>query len=196
MQLLALQYLIAMTSFAYHTASALAVPFRLPAQHNQTVAEAVLISLKNQTNLTDSEFWPIEGNYWLEIDKSDVYMKLEYVHSVFARAYRTLEKQPADLKLEGILSITADRTLEPYNEGVFEYSAIPRGETTMGEAFMALKGLTAWYQQEPLQEKKFATYFYLTEQGDGGRGVIGYGALKRTWQPFPPALSGNVFVSR
>ena len=196
MQLLVLQYLIAMTSFTYHTASALAVPFRLPAKHNQTVAEAVLIPLKNQTNLTDSEYWPIEGNYWLEIDKTSTYMELNYVHSVLTRAYRALEKQPADLKLEGILSIPADRTSEPPNEYVFDYSAIPQGETTMGDAFMALKGLTAWYQQEPLQAKKFATYFYLTEQGIGARGVIGYGAMKRTWQPFPPTLSGNVFVSR
>ena len=196
MQLLALQHLIAMTSFAYHTASALAVPFRLPAQHNQTVTEAVLISLKSPTNLTDSEFWPIEGNYWLEIDKSNIHMDLQYVHSVLTRAYRALEKQPADLKLEGILSVKADRTREPYNEDVFEYAAIPRGESTMGEAFMALKGITAWYQQEPLQEKRFATYFYLTDQGEGGRGVFGYGAMKRKWQPFPPSLGGNVSVSR
>lgn len=196
MQLLVLQYLIAMTSVAYHTTSALVFPFKHPAQDNQTLAQAVLGSLRNQTHLTEPEFWPIEGNYWLELDKSNVYMDLKYVHSVLTRAYRSLEKQPADLKLVGILSITADRTIEPYNEGVFEYAAPPGGESTMGEAFMALKGLTAWYQQEPLREKKFATYFYLTDQAEGGRGVFGYGALKRTWQPFPPELGGNVFVWR
>ena len=196
MQLLILPYVIVMTSFAYHTSSALVTTFELPANHNQTVAQALLVSPTNQTNLTESEFWPIEGNYWLELDKTKIYMDLTYVHSVLARAYRSLEKQPADLKLTGTFSVTADRTIEPHNEGAFVYAAIPQGETTFGDAFMAVKGLSAWYQQEPLGEKKVATYFYLTEQATPGRGIIGHGALKRLWQPFPPSIGGTVSASR
>lgn len=188
-----LPYVIAMTLFAYHIAFALVATFELPANKNQTVAQAVVVS---PTNLTESEFWPIEGNYWLELDKTSTYMNLAYVQSVLARAHRSLEKQPADLKITGTFSITADRTIEPYNEGVFVYAAIPGGETTLGDAFMAVKGLTAWYQQEPLPEKKFAIYFYLTEQATSGRGVIGHGALKRTWQPWPPSIGGIVSASR
>lgn len=195
MQLLILQYLMAMTSFAYHTISALVVPFKLPAQHNQTAAQAVLGS-PNQINLTESEFWPIEGNYWLELEKSNIYMDPKYIHTILGRAYRSIEKQPADMKLTGTFTITADRTTEPHNEGEFVYAAVPGGESTFGEAFMALKGLSAWYQQEPLQEMKVATYFYLTEQGTAGRGIFGHGALKRVWQPFPPAIGVNVSVSR
>ena len=196
MQLLILPYLIAMTSFAYHTASASVATFHLPADQNRTVAQALLVSPTNQTTLTETEFWPIEGNYWLELDKTTIYMDLTYVHSILARAYRSIEKQPADLKIIGTFSITADTTIEPYNEGAFVYAAIPGGETTFGDAFMAVKGLSAWYQQEPLREKKFATYWYLTEQATQGRGVVGHGALKRTWQPFPPAIDGNVSASR
>ena len=196
MQLLILPYVIAMTSFAYHTASASLATLHLSADQNQTVAQAVLLSPTNQTNLTDSEFWPIEGNYWLELDKTNIYMDLTYVHSVLARAYRSLEKQPADLKITGTFSITADRTSEPHNEGAFVYAAIPGGETTFGDAFMTVKGLSTWYQQEPLREQKVATYFYLAEQVIPGRGMIGHGALKRVWQPFPPPIGGNVSASQ
>ena len=190
-----LPYVIAMTSFAYHTASASVATFHHPADQNQTIAQAILLSPTNQTNLTESEFWPIEGNYWLELDKTNIYMDLTYVHSVLARAYRSLEKQPADLNITGTFSITADRTIEPHNECAFVYAAIPGGESTFGDAFMVVKGLTAWYHQEPLGEKKVATYFYLTEQATPGRGIFGYGALKRVWQPFPPSIGGTVSAS-
>ena len=193
MQLLVLQYLIAMTSFAYHTASALVVPFYLPADQNQTVAQALLLSPANQTNFVASEIWPIEGDYWLEIDKVQTHMDLQNVYSVLARAKNAVGKKQGDQDVKGIFSVTANRETERYNECEFVYAAAPGKVSSWEEASLALKGLTTWYQQEPLQEKKFATYFYIIK---GGEGVFGYGALKRIWQPFPPSIGGNVSVSR
>ena len=197
MQLLILPYVIAMTSYAYHTASALVVPFHLPADQNQTVAQAVLISPANRTNLAASEFWPIEGDYWLELEKTNTYMDLQYVYSVLARAQNALGKKQADQHVKGIFSVTANKEIEPHNEYEFVYAAAPGKVSSWEEASLALKGLSTWYQQEPLQGKKFATYFYLVEGGKAKEeGVLGYGALKRVWQPFPPAIGGNVSVSR
>ncbi len=195
MQLQLLQYVIAMTFFTYHTSSALVATFQFPADHNQTVAQALIVSPKNQTNLAE-DFWPIKDNYWLEIDTTNTYMDLKYVHSILKRAEYTLGKRPAGQIITGVLSITADRTLEPFNEAEFVFSAREGNEVTLADAIMAATGLNSWYESEPLVEKKYAAYFWLTEQGAEGRGNFGYGALKRTWQPFPPSIGGNVSVSR
>ena len=196
MQLHLVQYVIAMAFFTYHTSSALVATFQFPANHNQTVAQALIASPDNQTNLTEADFWPVKDNYWLEIDTSNIYMDLKYVHSVLKRADVTLGKRPAGQTITGVLSVTADRTIEPHNEAEFVFTAIEGHEVTLADAIMSATGLNSWYQSEPLIERRYATYFYLTEQGAEGRGKFGYGALKRTWQPFPPRIAGNASVSR
>ena len=196
MQLQLLPYVIAMTFFVYHKSSALIATFQFPANRNQTVAQALITTPTNQKNLTKGDFWPIKDNYWLEIFTSNIHMDLVYVHSVLNRAERSLGKRPAGEEITGILSIGADRTVEPYNEAEFVFSAIKEYQVTLADAILAATGLNSWYEQEPLREKKFATYFWISEQGPEGRGYYGYGALKRTWQPFPPRIAGDVSVSR
>ena len=196
MQVQLLQYIIAMIFFSYHTSSALVTTFQFPTDYNQTVTQALATSPNNQANLTEAEFWPVKDNYWLEIDTTDTYMDLRYVHSVLRRVDRTLGKRPAGQTITGVLSVTADRTIEPYNEGEFVFTAVTGNEVTLADAIMSAAALNTWYEQEPLIKKKYGTYFYLTDQGPGGRGTFGYGALKRSWQPFPPSITGNISVSR
>ena len=196
MQLQLSQYVIAMTFAAYLISSALVATFKLPANHNQTVAQALIASPNNQTNLSADEEWPIKDDYWLEISKSNIFMELGHIHTVLKRADRLLGKRPAGEKITGVLSIKADRTTDLYNEGEFVFTAIHGKEVTVADALLAVTGLTGWYQSEPLSEKKWAIYFYLTEQGPTGQGIFGNGALKRVWQKFPPSVDGNVSVSR
>ena len=196
MQLQLLQYVIGMTFFTYHMSSALVTTFQFPTEYNQTVTQALVASPNNQTNLTEADFWPVKDNYWLEIDTSDTYMDLKYVHSVLKRVDRTLGKRPAGQTITGVLSVTADRSVEPYNEGEFVFTATARNQVTLADAIMSAAALNSWYEQEPLKKKEYATYFYLTEQGPEGRGTFGYGALKRVRQPFPPSIAGNISVSR
>ena len=196
MQLQQLQYVIGMIFFTYHTSSALVATLQFPTEDNQTITQALVASPNNQTNLTETEFWPVQDNYWLQIDTSGTYMDLIYVHSILRKVDRTLGKRPAGQIITGVLSVTADRTIEPYNEGEFVFTAIEGNQVTLADAIMSAAALDRWYEQEPLIKKKYGTYFYLTDQGLGGRGTFGYGALKRTWQPFPPSLSGNISVSR
>ena len=197
MQLHLLQYVIAVTSFTYHTSSALITTFQIPANQNQTVVQALTPSPDNQTMLTEPEFWPIKDNYWLEIERTTVYMDLNYVHSVLDRTERYLGKRPADHIIPNVLSITADRTLQPYNEGEFVFSGIGEGVVTVNDAVMSATALDNWYKQEPLTDKKFAVYFWLHEQGEKVRRNYGAGGLKRTWQPYPPPnIAGNVSLSQ
>ncbi|KAK0507089.1 hypothetical protein JMJ35_010547 [Cladonia borealis] len=185
-----------MTFFTYHTSSALVTTFQFPPDYNQTIAQALVASPNNKTNLTEPDFWPVKDNYWLEIDTSETYMDLKYVHSVLKRADLTLGKRPAGQMITGVLSVTADRTIEPHNEGEFVFTAVTGNQVTLADAIMSAAALNSWYEQEPLIKKKYATYFYLTEQGPEGRGTFGYGALKRVWQPFPPSIAGDISVSR
>ena len=196
MQVQLLQYVIAMIFLTYHTSSGLVTTLQFPTEYNQTVTQALVASPNNQKNLTEAEFWPVKDNYWLEIDTTDTYMDLNYVHSVLKRVDRTLGKRPAGQIITGVLSVTADRTIEPYNEGEFVFTAIEGNQVTLADAIMSAAALDSWYEQEPLIKKKYGTYFYLTDQGSGGRGTFGYGAVKRTWQPFPPSFTGNISVSR
>ena len=197
MQLPLLQYVIAITSFTYHTSSALVTTFQIPANQNQTVVQAFIPPPENQTILTEPEFWPIKDDYWLEIEKTTTYMDLNYVHSVLDRTERYLGKQPAGQIIPNVLSITADRTLQPYNEGEFVFSSIEGDVVTVDDAVMSATALNSWYKQEPLIDKKFAVYFWLHEQVEKGRRTYGAGGLKRTWQPYPPpSIAVNVSLSR
>lgn len=196
MQFQLLQSVFAMIFFTYHTSYASITTFQFPTDYNQTVTQALVVSPNNQTNLTEADFWPVKDNYWLEIDTSSTYMDLKYIHSVLKRVDRTLGKRPAGQIITGVLSVTADRSIEPYNEGEFVFTAIRGNQVMLADALMSAAALDSWYEQEPVMEKEYATYFYLTDQGPGGRGTFGYGALKRTRQPFPPSIIGSSSVSR
>ncbi len=196
MQLQLVQCVIALTFLAYQTSSATVATPQLPADLNQTVTQALIASTENQTNLMEEEYWPIKDNYWLLISQSNLYMHLKYIFSVLKQAEKSLGKRQADQKITGVLSITADRASERYNEADFVFTAISGHEVTLGDALLAVTGLISWYEQEPASEMKLTAYFYLADQSEHGRGNYGYGAMKRVWQPFPPSLGGNVSVSR
>ena len=181
MQLQKLYYLV----LSYHTALAIAETFNITP--NLTITH---------TNITASDQdwdWPIKDNYWLEISLGDVYMDLKYVQSVLQRAVRTIEKgQPGQL-ITGILSIEADRSLQPLNEANFVFTAIHGKEVTLDDAYLAATGLMDWYKSE---KQEYICYFYLRDVGPKGKGTYGYGAMKRVRMPFPPSINVNVSISR
>ena len=137
--------------------------------------------------------WPIKDDYWLDIRTGNVYMDLEYVQSVLQRAMRTIEKGKHGQPITGILSIEADRNLQPRNEANFVFAAFEGQEATLEDAYMAATGLMNWYNSE--KQTCVCTY-HLNDVGPGGKGTYGYGAMKRLWMPFPPTVNGNVSISR
>ena len=181
MQLQILHYLF----LFYHIALATAETF--------TTTRNLTITHTNITVSEQSWDWPIKDNYWLEISLGDVSMDLRYVESVLQRAMRTIEKGRSGQPITGVLSIEADRTLQPRNEANFVFTAIHGKEVTLDDAYLAAKGLMDWYQSE---KQKYVSYFYLNDVGPEGKGTYGYGAMKRVRMPFPPSSNGNVSISR
>ena len=169
----------------YPTALAIAETFNITP--NLTITHA------NITVSAQSWDWPIKDDYWLDIRQSDVYLDLKYIRSVLQRAIRTIEKGQSAQPITGILSIEADRNVQPRNEANFVFGAFEGHEVTTDDAYLAATGLTDWYNSEQLES---VCTFHLNDVGPGGKGTFGYGAMKRIWMPFPPNINGNVSISR
>ena len=181
MQLQTLYYLF----ISYHAALAIVETFNITPNLTTT-----------HSDITASEQdwdWPIKENHWLEISLGDVYMDLKYSQSLLQRAMRTIEKGTSGQVITGILSIEADRSLQPRNDANFVFTAIHGKEVTLDDAYLAATGLMDWYKSET---QKYVCYFYLKDVGPEGKGTYGYGAMKRVRMPFPPSIDGNVSLSR
>ena len=137
--------------------------------------------------------WPIKDDYWLDIRSGNVYMDLKNIQSVLQRAIRTIGKGKYKQPIIGILSIEADKDLQPWNEANFVFAAFEGQEVTLDDAYMAATGLMGWYNAE---KQSFVSTFHLNDVGPGGNGTYGYGAMKRAWMPFPPSVNGYVSISR
>ncbi|KAK0509146.1 hypothetical protein JMJ35_008517 [Cladonia borealis] len=181
MQIQILHYLF----FCYPTALAIAETFN--------ITPNLTITHTNITPLAQNWDWPIKDDYWLDIRVSNVYMDLEHVQSVLQRAMRTIEKGQSGQPITGILSIEADRNLQPRNEANFVFGAFEGHEVTTDDAYLAATGLMDWYKSE---KQKYVCTFHLNDVGPEGKGTFGYGAMKRVWMPFPPSINGNVSISR
>lgn len=137
--------------------------------------------------------WPIKDDYWLDIRTGNVYMDLKNIQSLLQRATKIIGKGKYRQPITGILSIEADRSLQPWNEANFVFAAYEGHEVTLDDAYMAATGLMDWYNSE---KQKYVCTFLLNDVGPGGKGTYGYGAMKRVWMPFPPTVNGNVSISR
>ena len=157
----------------------------------QTSAQATTHTPSNRTELLEQEDWPINDEYWLNLDQTNQFLPLREINNILMKAERTLGKRQSGERIIGTLLIKADRQVLPHSEVEFAFTATPLQDATFGDAYMSVMGLTSWFRE---REQEHTTYFYLNEIK--GRGFIAMGALKRSWQPFPPFLAENGLVAR
>lgn len=158
---------------------------------NHTVSQALSPIPPNGSTLNEEDEWPLKDGYWLQLDaRRDLYLPEKNIMAVLPRAETTLGKKPHNGKITGIAEFGPDGT-DPYNEAVFVIMPAFGNELTWGDAVNVVVGLIEWYRARQLN---VTTYFWLIDQATG-RGHIGYGAMKRRWQPFPPGYNANVSIS-
>ena len=158
---------------------------------NHTISQALNPIPSNGSTLTEEDEWPLKDGYWLQLDTAnDLYLPEKNIMAVLPRAEKTLGKKPHNDKITGIAEFGPDGT-DPHNEAVFVIMPAFGNELTWGDAVNVVVGLIEWYRARQLY---VTTYFWLKDQATG-RGEIGYGAMKRRWQPFPPDYNANISIS-
>ncbi|KAL2043080.1 hypothetical protein N7G274_001840 [Stereocaulon virgatum] len=157
----------------------------------QTVPKALGPTRSNESMLTEEDQWPLKDGYWLQLDTGpDSYLPGKDIMAVLPRAEKALGKKPHSGAVPGLVEFGPDGS-DPYNEAIFVIMPVFGNVMTWGNAVNAVVGFTEWYHARQLN---VTTYFWLKDQ-EGGRGNIGYGAIKRRWQPFPPDYRADVSTS-
>ena len=178
---------------AYITANQ--VNSTIPPAHNSFIS----LNQTNQSNLTETFYQFLKNGNLLELDTSSVYLPQPDIDSVLKRAEKTVGKKPSSTPLgeHERFEIGADRTAEPYNEVVFVIEPVYEQTFTWSDAHAAVEGLIEWFKDEEQQvDTRVTTYFLYQDTSRGVPRSLGYGAVKRTWQPFPPGVEVNVTESR
>ena len=177
---------------AYITANQ--VNSTIPPAHNSFIS----LNQTNQTNLTETFYQFLKNGNLLELDTSSLHLPQPDIDSVLKRAEKTLGKKPSSTPLgeRERFEIGADRIAEPYNEVVFVIEPVYERTFTWSDGHATVEGLIEWFKDGEQQVDKSVTTYFLYQ--DTPRGVprsLGYGAVKRTWQPFPPGVEVNVTES-
>lgn len=167
----------------------------IPPAHNSFTS----LNQTNQINLTQKFYQFLENGNLLELDTSSLYLPQSDIDSVLKRTEKTLGKKPGSTPLgkRERFEIGADRTAEPYNEVVFVIEPIYEQTFTWSDAYAAVEGLIEWFKDgEQEVDRNVTTYFLYQDVPRSVPRSLGYGAVKRTWQPFPPGVEVNVTESR
>ena len=157
----------------------------------RTVPQALGPTRSNGSMLTEEDEWPLKDGYWLQLNTGrDIYLSGKDIMAVLPRAEKALGKKPHSGEVTGLVEFGPDGS-DPHNEAVFVIMPVFGNVMTWGNAVNTVVGLTEWYRARQLN---VTTYFWLKDQA-AGRGDIGYGAMKRRWQPFPPDYGADVSTS-
>ncbi|KAL2047261.1 hypothetical protein N7G274_001280 [Stereocaulon virgatum] len=141
-------------------------------------------------NLTQTYYHFLPNGNLLQLETTTHKLPLTETLSVLLRASKSLGKKPSTHPLapREKFEIGADRTAEPHNEADFVVEPIYEQRFTWGDALATVDGLKEWFEEVGV-DRSFTTYFYY--QGVTAGGVLrtlGYGAVKKVWQPFPPGM--------